>query len=161
MAEPQQPKPIRYDSLRQQAYLSLWRTYDRLKAYEDELFNRFGISAQQYNALRLLEAWPDGLPTLAIAERMISRAPDITRMIDRLEKAGWVSRERSTADRRAVFVKITPKGLALLKEIAGPLRECHDRQLGHLPQERLKLLIDLLGEAVEPHADRPTNHLEM
>lgn len=142
----------RFDSLEQEAYLNLWRTYDRLRAIEDELFAGFGLTAQQYNVLRLLKASrPDAVPTLALAERLISRAPDITRMIDRLEQAEWVARERPAHDRRTVLVRITPEGLALLGRIARPLRECHERQLGHVPAARLKQLVELLHAAREPH----------
>src|SRR5580700_5180214 len=85
----------RFDSLEQEAYLNLWRSYDRLRALEDELFTRHGLTAQQYNALRLLHArHPELLPTLAIASRLISRAPDITRLLDRLEDRDLIVRDR-------------------------------------------------------------------
>src|SRR5689334_16876448 len=81
----------RFDSLHQEAYLNLWRTYDRLKALEDELFAKVDLSAQQYNALRLLEAsHPTTVPTLTLGTLLISRAPDMTRMLDRLEDRGLV-----------------------------------------------------------------------
>src|SRR5690606_18237415 len=81
----------RFDSPEQEAYLNLWRTYDRLRALEDELFARFELTAQQYNALRLLQArHPEPMPTLAVAGRLVSRAPDITRLLDRLEQRGLV-----------------------------------------------------------------------
>src|SRR4051794_31139142 len=84
-----------FDSPEQEAFLNLWRTYDRLRALEDELFGRFELTPQQYNALRLLRAvHPGTLPTLALAQRLVSRAPDITRMMDRLEQRGLVRRER-------------------------------------------------------------------
>src|SRR5215204_3237261 len=79
------PTSPRFDSPQQEAFLSLWRTYDRLRAHEDELFARHDLTAQQYNALRLLRAaHPRKVPTLAVATRLVSRAPDITRMLDRL-----------------------------------------------------------------------------
>src|SRR4051812_26592747 len=91
----------RFDSPEQEAYLNLWRTFDRLRAFEDEVFGEFGLTAQQYNVLRLLKAArPEPLPTLTVADRLVSRAPDITRMIDRLEQQGWVTRERPAHDRR-------------------------------------------------------------
>src|SRR5215475_9966901 len=101
-------KARHFDSLEQEAFLNLWRTYDRLRALEDELFNRYELTAQQYNALRLLRAAAPGtLPTLNLAARLVSRAPDITRLLDRLNDRGLVQRERSTEDRRAVHVGIT------------------------------------------------------
>ena len=88
-------KARRFDSLEQEAYLNLWRTYDRLRAEEDRLFDSVGLTAQQYNALRLLRGkHPASLPTLALAERLVSRAPDITRMLDKLEQRKLVRRER-------------------------------------------------------------------
>src|SRR6266536_6174541 len=90
----------RFDSAEQEAFLSLWRTYDRLRALEDELFSRCDLTAQQYNALRLLRAaHPERLPTLALAGRLVSRAPDITRLLDRLFERGLIDRERPDADR--------------------------------------------------------------
>src|SRR6476620_4128269 len=84
-----------FDSATQEAYLNLWRTYDRLRGYEDELFGNYDLTAQQYNALRLLRAVsPESLPTLTLAGRLISRAPDITRLLDHLVKRDLILRER-------------------------------------------------------------------
>src|SRR5947209_8167436 len=93
----------RFDSPEQEAFLSLWRTYDRLRALEDELFGRHDLTAQQYNALRLLRGQhPETLPTLTLAGRLVSRAPDITRLLDRLEERGRISRTRLPDNRRIV-----------------------------------------------------------
>lgn len=142
----------RFDSPEQEVFLGLWRTYDRLKALEEETFGRFGLTSQQYNLLRLLQAeHPDTLPTLKLAGRLVSRAPDITRMVDRLEKSGLVERDRPAENRREVRVGITPAGVDLLERIAEPLRECHRRQLGHLGSIELKRLAELLRRARRPH----------
>ena len=142
----------RFDSLKQEAFLNLWRTYDRLRAFEDELFDRHELTAQQYNALRLLQRHhPDPLPTLTIAARLISRAPDITRLIDRLAERGLVARHRPAENRRLVEVRITAAGLALLRRLGADVRACHERQLGHLKAGELKSLIDLLRAARRPH----------
>jgi DNA-binding MarR family transcriptional regulator len=142
----------RFDSLQQEAYLALWRTYDRLRTLEDDLFAVFDLTAQQYNLLRLLHAsHPDSVPTLSLMARLVSRAPDVTRMLDHLEQRNLIVRTRSTEDRRAVLVSITESGLALLRQIAQPLRECHDQQLGHLSSSDLKALIQLLHKARVPH----------
>jgi DNA-binding MarR family transcriptional regulator len=141
----------RFDSPQQEAYLALWRTYDRLRALEDELFTKFELTAQQYNLLRLLQGAQKPVPTLTLAERLISRAPDITRMIDKLEERGVITRARSTKDRREVLVEITSPGVKLLDRISGPLKTCHERQLGHLSNADLKALIGLLQAAREPH----------
>lgn len=152
---PATPKQkLRFDSLEQEAYLSLWRTYDRLRLLEDELFAQFDLTAQQYNLLRLLKAaHPDAVPTLTLASRLVSRAPDITRMLDRLKDRGLIERERSEEDRRAVLVTISQQGLALLEEITQPLAECHEHQLGHLNSNDLKTLVRLLKKVRSPHED--------
>lgn len=144
----------RFDSLYQQAYLSLWRTYDRLKAIEDETFAQFDLSAQQYNALRLLEAaHPGTVPTLTLGTRLISRAPDMTRMLDRLEERGLVHRERRPENRRVVEVGVTPAGLKLLAQLSDAVQDCHKRQLGHLSARDLKQLVELLQSVRQPHED--------
>jgi len=156
IARPQPPKHRRrkFDSVQQQAYLSLWRTYDRLRAIEDEVFGPHDLSAQQYNALRLLKSVsPDAMPTLALAGSLISRAPDITRLIDKLERRGLVERRRRTDNRRVVDVAITPVGLELLRKLAAPVREAHARQLGHLSAAELRELVVLLDVARRPHED--------
>jgi len=142
----------RFDSLEQEAFLSLWRTYDRLRALEDELFLRYELTPQQYNVLRLLKGvHPEKSQTLALANRLVSRAPDITRMLDKLETRGLIVRERPEDNRRTVRVGITDAGLKLLEEIAGPLRRCHERQLGHMQPEALRQLVGLLRAARAPH----------
>jgi len=146
----------RFDSLEQEVFLGLWRTYDRLRALEDELFGAHQLTAQQYNVLRLLRG-ERSLPTLALAARLVSRAPDITRMLDRLEERGLVVRERLADNRRVVRVGITAAGLALLRELDPAVRACHARQLGHMAPAQLAALIDLLRVARRPHetSDRP------
>ena len=142
----------RFDSLEQEAFLNLWRTFDRLKAVEEEVFGRFDLSAQQYNALRLLESVaPATLPTLSLAGRLVSRAPDITRLLDRLEARGLVERKRESHNRRIVQVGLTAAGVALLEEMREIVLECGSRQLGHLGTDRLRTLIGLLKSAREPH----------
>ena len=142
----------RFDSSEQEAFLNLWRTYDRLKALEDELFARYELTAQQYNALRLLRGGDPGkLPTLVLAERLVSRAPDITRLLDRLEERRLIERERGQEDRRSVHVGITEAGRALLDRLAPEVRDCHARQLGHLTAEELEQLIHLLHKARARH----------
>ncbi|WP_241676308.1 MarR family winged helix-turn-helix transcriptional regulator [Bremerella volcania] len=134
--------------------MNLWRTYDRLKAFEEQVFGHAGLSAQQYNTLRLLKSvHPDSMPTLVLGSRLISRAPDMTRLLDKLEQRGLLSRERRPENRRVVEVTITPQGLELLEELASEVRDCHRKQLGHLSPDALRLLASLLKEAREPHED--------
>ncbi len=151
-ALPSRTRHARFDSIEQEAFLNLWRTYDRLRALEDQLFGRYGLTPQQYNALRLLSAeHPAQVRTLDLAGRLVSRAPDITRLLDKLERRGLIQRDRPADNRRVVRVGLTPAGFALLRELRGPLRDCHARQLGHLPARRLRELIALLHEAWLPH----------
>lgn len=132
--------------------MSLWRTYDRLKALEDELFAGHGLSAQQYNTLRLLEsAQPQAMTVQQLGEKLISRAPDMTRLLDRLEAGGWIARVRPPENRRIVQVTLTPQGTALLKDLADKVRDCHERQLGHLTAAQQRQLIQLLAAARGPH----------
>jgi DNA-binding MarR family transcriptional regulator len=142
----------RFDSLEQEAFLGLWRTYDRLRALEDELFARYDLTPQQYNALRQLRRdHPTPVQTLDLAGRLVSRAPDITRMLDKLEQRGLVVRDRPADNRRVVQVGITPAGIALLDALRGPIRDCHARQLGHLSRKDLEALVALLRAARLPH----------
>ena len=132
----------------------LWRTYDRLRMLEDELFRRFDITAQQYNVLRLLRGThPKRVPTLTLASRLVSRAPDITRMLDKLAEHQFIERERLIDNRRVVEIGITQEGLALLKHLDAEVRACHQAQLGHMPDDQLQHLVSLLHVARQPHED--------
>jgi DNA-binding MarR family transcriptional regulator len=143
-----------FDSLEQEVFLSLWRTYDRLRALEEELFAQYDLTPQQYNALRLLKSeHPNKIRTLDLAGRLVSRAPDITRLLDKLEQRGLVERDRPADNRRVVHIGITGAGLALLRELREPLRQCHVRQLGHLSPKELKDLAALLRAARLPHEE--------
>jgi DNA-binding MarR family transcriptional regulator len=143
-----------FDSLEQEVFLSLWRTYDRLRALEEELFGHYDLTPQQYNALRLLASQhPDKIRTLDLGARLVSRAPDITRLLDKLEQNGLIARDRPADNRRVVRIGITAKGLALLRELREPLRACHARQLGHLSQREQRDLAALLRAARLPHED--------
>src|SRR5512146_3052952 len=128
-----------------EAFLSLVRTADHLLRGADELFKLYKLSITQYNVLRILrDGDSDGLPCKSIAERMVTRDPDITRLLDRLEARQLITRRRGTRDRRVVTVRITPAGLALLKELDQPVLDFHQDQLAHVPEAQLIALIDLL-----------------
>lgn len=142
----------RFDSVEQEAFLNLWRTYDRLRAVEDALFGRFDLTPQLYNVLRLLRgAYAEPIATLELASRLVSRAPDITRMLDKLEQRGLIERRRPTDNRRTVLVGVTDAGLELLAALDEPVRAAHERQLGHLTKRDLKELTALLQRARRPH----------
>ena len=146
MSSQSEAKKRKFDSQQQEVYLSLWRTYDRLKALEDELFQSWDLTSQQYNVLRILQAAsPKAVPTLQISHRLISRAPDITRMLDKLQERKLVSRLRSQEDRRTVLVEITPEGLELLEKLQEPVKALHISQLGHLTAADCTALCRLLN----------------
>lgn len=142
----------RFDSLEQEAYLQLWRTYDRLRELDERVFARHGLSAQQYNALRVLHgADPQPLASSVLGSRLVSRAPDMTRLLDKLEEQGFVQRRRSVTNRRIVEVGITERGRAVVAALAEDVRRCGCDQLGHLDGETLREFIRLLKQAREPH----------
>ncbi len=148
------PKASRFDSIQQEAYLNLWRTYDRLRLIEDSVFSKFDLTAQQYNALRLLRGeHPQKLHTLMLAKRLVSRAPDITRLLDRLEERQFISRERPEDNRRVVKVGITPQGLKLLQKLDHEVLDCSAKQLGHLDETQIKQFVSLLRLARIPHEE--------
>jgi DNA-binding MarR family transcriptional regulator len=126
------------------ALLDLVRTCDLLSRGPAQVLKREDLSGTQYNVLRILRGAPEGLACGEIASRMITRDPDITRLLDRLEKRALISRCRETKDRRTVMARITPEGLKLLARLDEPIREVHRKQLGHLGQERLRALAELL-----------------
>lgn len=105
------------------------------------------ISATQYNVLRILRGSPDGLPCGEIADRMVTRDPDVTRLLDRLERRGLISRSRNSKDRRMVLTRITPSGLEILSELDQPVKEIHRKQFRSLGAERVSTLVETL-EAV-------------
>lgn len=141
-----------FDSLEQEAYLQLWRTYDRLRELDERVFAAHGLSAQQYNALRVLRAAaPRPLATSALGARLVSRAPDMTRMLDKLEEQGLVRRRRNAENRRLVEVWITPAGRTAVERLADAVRQCGRDQLGHLDRKSLRALVALLKQARDPH----------
>jgi DNA-binding MarR family transcriptional regulator len=126
------------------ALLDLLRTTDMLSRGLLQVLKNEDLSGTQYNVLRILRGAPGGLACGEIADRMITRDPDVTRLLDRLEKRGLISRCRETKDRRTVMTRITPAGLKLLANLDEPVQTAHRRQLGHLGPKRLRALTDLL-----------------
>jgi DNA-binding MarR family transcriptional regulator len=130
-----------------EAFVSLQRTADQLMRRAAHFMKGYGISPTQYNVLRILRgAGPEGLCCGEISDRMITSDPDITRLLDRIEKLGWIERARSTKDRRVVLAKISRKGLELLKEMDGPIEEFNQEHSKHLSEKKLRDLIALLAE---------------
>ena len=133
-----------FDSLHQEAYLNLVRTVVVLTDTLEQVLRPLGLSGPQYNVLRILRgAGADGLCRNEIRDRLISRMPDVTRLLDRMEAQGLVRRERSEADRRQVSTYITDAGALLLADADGPVAAEHARQLGHLTPDQLRTLVEL------------------
>ncbi|MEZ6132092.1 MAG: MarR family transcriptional regulator [Planctomycetaceae bacterium] len=119
------------------------------------------MSAQQYNALRLLDVvFPAGMQTMEIGRQLISRMPDMTRMLDRLEKQDLITRMRLPDNRRVVEVFITDVGRKLLSDMSDAVLDMHDRQLGHLSSNQQQQLVRLLKAARKPHEDATCDWLD-
>ena len=147
--EIKQQKP--FASLEQEAMLSIERTAAVIGHGFADALKPFGVTPTQYNVLRILRgAGASGLCRNEVSERLVAQVPDVTRLLDRMEEAGLILRERDTIDRRLVTTRITAAGLRLLKEMEVPVAEMHDRQLGHLSRSQLKTLIELLALARSP-----------
>ena len=134
------------------AYVALLGTADRARRISGDTVEPYGITAQQYNVLRILRgAGPEGLPTLTIADRMIEQAPGMTRMIDRLEAKGLAARTRRPEDRRCVHCQITPKGLGLLAQLDKPVDEANKAAFAALDLQELAQLVRLLDRVRMRH----------
>ena len=137
-----------FASVEQEAHLNLLRTADALMRGFEALFKPHNLSGTQYNVLRILRGHgPEGCPCKVVGEELITRDPDITRLLDRLETRGLITRERSAEDRRVVTARITPAGQHLLVQLDAPVETLHHRQLGHMPPRELEALVDLLERA--------------
>ena len=130
--------------------VGLLRTADALARGAETLLKPYSLSATQYNILRILRgAGIEGLGCREIGERLISRDPDMTRLLDRMESRGWIARAREARDRRVVKTRITDEGLRLLDRLDKPIHELHCRQLRHIPAKQLRQLSVLLDRASE------------
>jgi DNA-binding MarR family transcriptional regulator len=134
-----------FQNLEQETFLQVLRTADHLASQAAELLNSHEISPTSYNVVRILRgAGPKGLACGEIGERLITRVPDVTRLLDRLEAKGLVIRARLTSDRRVVVARITPKGLRLLARLDEPVTSLHQQQFSHMRPEELGSLCALL-----------------
>jgi len=139
-----------FDCPEQEAYLSIMRTASILSGTFERLFKDYGLTEAMYNALRILRGSGErGAMCLEIGEQLVSRVPDVTRLVDRLEKAGLAERVRSTTDRRVIFVKITKKGRDSLAKLDAPVLRTHKEQMGHVGRGDLAQLSKLLVKARE------------
>jgi DNA-binding MarR family transcriptional regulator len=138
-------------TLYEHVFVTLLRTADALSRGGEALLKPYNLSGTQYNILRILRgAGEKGLACRQVGCKLISRDPDITRLLDRMESRGLIARAREKDDRRVVKARITAEGLRLLSELDEPVRELHRRQLRHLPAKQLQQLSMLLDKAREP-----------
>ena len=141
-AEIKQNKP--FASLEHEAILGLMRTAALVDHATDESLRPFGVTGTQFNVLRILRGAGDsGLCGREVGERMINRVPDVPRLLERLEKAGLITRERDPNDRRHVTARITKRGLELLDEVSTATNPIEER-FKNLTKDQLRALIDAL-----------------
>lgn len=131
-----------------QTYLALQRLALHLKDETDQFLKQEGLTGTQFNVLRILRGAGDTPLTCGeIAERLLNKDPDVTRLLDRMEKQGLVERVRSEQDRRVLLTNLSPQGHEVVARLDGPLAQMHRQQFSHLAPERLQLLLELLDEA--------------
>lgn len=143
--ELKQNKP--FETLEEEAVLSIARTAALIEHQATQALKPYTLSLSQYNVLRILRgAGADGLCRNEVGKRLVTEVPDVTRLLDRMEEAGLISRQRGAKDRRYVTTRITRKGLDLVGKLDRPIRELHQAQLGHVGKKSLRALIDALTE---------------
>jgi len=133
--------------LAERTFIELVRAVTHLSCGVADTLRPYRLKAPQYNVMRILRgAGEAGMPCGEIAGRVITRDPDVTRLLDRLERRGLVLRSRSGSDRRIVMARITTEGLAILGKLDAPMLETHDRQLAHMKKKRMRRLVELAQE---------------
>jgi DNA-binding MarR family transcriptional regulator len=133
--------------LEERLFVAILKIADSLSQQAEQLIKTAGLTGTQYNVLRILRgAEPEGLPCRGIGERMISRDPDMTRLLDRMEKRNLITRQRQKEDRRVIMTRVTPEGLKLLKRLDQPVHDLHKRQFRHMSAARLKQMAGLVVE---------------
>ena len=143
-----------FESAEQEAMLNILRTNDQFQNRFGKFFREYGITASQYNVLRILRGEGKPMPCLEIAERMIQLVPAMTGLLDRLEAQALIQRERSTEDRRVIYVELSAKAIKLLAQMDEPVLGLHQRLIGHLSKAELKELSRLLEKARAPLGER-------
>src|SRR4029079_12339626 len=144
--ELKQTKPFR--PLQEEEQMNVVRTDTHMSDAFEQMLKPRGITGTQYNVLRILRgAEPDGLCRNEVSQRLLNRMPDATQLLDRMEEAGLVTRERSTVDRRLVTTRITKKGRQIVDSLDDSADGQHERSLGHMNEQQLRTLIKLLTVA--------------
>ena len=136
-----------FPTIHEEAFLNLERTATMLTDAFEQMLKPYGITGTQYNVLRILRgAGAPGLCRNEIRDRLITRMPDVTRLLDRMENAGLITRERSTEDRRQVSTQLTREGRKLVDSLDAAVTAEHKARLEHLTTSQLRTLIDLLTQ---------------
>lgn len=149
--EIKQQKP--WANAESEAFLNVQRTADVLMRGLEKVLKPFGLTQTQYNVLRILRgAGPEGMACSELGARMVTRDPDVTRLLDRLEANGMVARKRLQSDRRSVRIHISREGLSQLKKLDVPVAGLHKRQLEHLGEKKVRQFVKLL-EAARAHPE--------
>ena len=136
-----------FKTVEEEALLSIVRTAAVFEHDFAESLKPFGLTPTQYNVLRILRGSPDGLCRNEVGERLVTKVPDVTRLLDRMERCGLIQRQRKGNDRRYVTTRITDKGMKLVDRLDREMSGIHARQLGHLGEKKTRDLIKLLSEA--------------
>lgn len=148
LAELKQNKP--FEALEDEAFINIVRTSEALMRKHTEFLKAYELTPSQFNVLRILRgAEPDGLICREIGERMVAFDPDVTKLLDRLEARDLIVRERQQKDRRIITVRISESGLDLLKKLDKPILDFTKNLLGHMNEEKLRALNELVEEARE------------
>jgi DNA-binding MarR family transcriptional regulator len=138
-----------FGTIQEEAMLNLLRTTDQVQIHFTRLFRKFSLTSSQYNVLRILRGEGKPLPILEIAQRTVTVVPGITGLIDRLEEASMVRRQRCPDDRRVIYVAISEPGIKILARLDGPVQELHQKLFAHLTPVELTALIHLLERVRE------------
>lgn len=142
-----------FTSREEEVFLNVLRTADALTRNFAEVLKPASLTPAQYNALRILRgARPEGLACKDISERMVARDPDITRLLDRIERRGLITRSRESRDRRVITTRITEEGLRVLATLDAAVEGMHREMLGHMGEKRLEALSEMLELARERRA---------
>ena len=137
-------------ALEDHIFVAILKTADALSQEAEQLIKSAGLTMAQYNVLRILRgAGEQGLCCRELAERMITRDPDVTRLLDRLERRGLLARSRDSKDRRIITLRISAAGRRVLKDLDTPVAKHHRKQLSHMGQGDLRKLVELLEAARE------------
>ncbi len=142
-----------FDSVEQEAMLSILRTSELLENRLARLLREYKLTPSQYNAMRIMRGEGEPMPCLEVADRMIQIAPAITRVVDQLVQRGLINKQQSSEDRRVFLIELTTAGARLLKKLDEPIKSLHQSLLGHVSKSDLRILNGILESAREGIAE--------